>query len=523
MALVDEPARESDLLGSFTPRDEALELDGVEHLWEVADAVRLRSLQRYNDRVPLTALDRRHRLLVLAICCMSLFIVGLDNTIVNVALPSIRTDLHASVPELQWTIDAYTLVLASLLMLSGSTADRLGRVRVFQVGLAVFTVGSLACSLAPSVGWLIVFRMLQAVGGSMLNPVAMSIIRNTFEDPRERAQAIGVWGGVVGISLALGPVAGGALVELSWRAIFLVNIPVGLAAIVLTARHVPESRAARPRKVDPVGQVLVVALLASLTYAIIEGPGLGWTSARIVGLFALAAAALAGLLLYEPRRREPLIELRFFRSAPFSGATAIAISAFAAMAGFLFLNTLYLQEIRGYSALHAGLLTLPLAAMAVVCGPISGRVVGSFGPRAPLLIGGAGIGLSSLMLTGLTATTSVTWLLAAYVVFGVGFGFVNTPITNTAVSGMPPDQAGVAAAVASTSRQIGQSLGVAVVGAVAGSVGAGFVQASHTGWWIITGCGATVFGLGLATTTRWARLTAARTARRLRETTVGAT
>lgn len=462
-------------------------------------------------------------MLVLAICCMSLLIVGLDVTIVNVALPAIRSDFDASVSELQWTIDAYTLVLASLLMLSGSTADRLGRVRVFQCGLVVFTLGSLACSLAPSIEWLIVFRMVQAVGGSMLNPVAMSIIRNTFEDPRERAQAIGVWGGVVGISMALGPVVGGALVGLSWRAIFLVNIPVGLAAFALTARHVPESRAPRPRRVDPVGQGLVVVMLASLIFAIIEGPGLGWTSAPILGLFGVSAAALVGLLLYEPRRREPLIELRFFRSAPFSGATAIAVCAFAGMAGFLFLNTLYLQEVRGYSPLHAGLLTLPMAGMTMIFGPVSGRVVGTLGPRVPLLIGGAGTFLSSLMLTGLTPTTSLSWLIAAYVLFGIGFGFVNAPITNTAVSGMPPSQAGVAAAVASTSRMVGQSLGVAVVGAVvaggaaSGAVGAGFAEASHGGWWIIAACGAGVFTLGLATTTRWARGTAARTARQLVE------
>jgi EmrB/QacA subfamily drug resistance transporter len=466
------------------------------------------------------ALDRRHRSVVLAICCMSLFIVGLDNTIVNVALPSIRTDLHASVSELQWTVDAYTLVLASLLMLSGSMADRLGRVRVFQAGLALFTLGSLACSAAPSVGWLVVFRMVQAVGGSMLNPVAMSIIRNTFEDPRERAQAIGVWGGVVGISLALGPVIGGALVELSWRAIFLVNIPVGLAAIALTARFVPESRAAHARRVDPIGQVLVIVLLASLTYAIIEGPNLGWTSPRIAGLFAVAIGALAALLRYEPRRAEPLIELRFFRSAPFSGATVIAVAAFAALGGFLFLNTLYLQEVRGLSALHAGLYTLPMAAMTIVFGPLSGRIVGTRGARTPLLIGGAGLALSSLMLTGLTATTPVGWLLAAYVLFGIGFGFVNPPITNAAVSGMPSGQAGVAAAVASTSRQVGQSLGVAIVGAattatVAGSLHDGLAVASHTGWWITAGCGALVFAVGLASTSRWATATAARTAARL--------
>jgi MFS family permease len=200
----------------------------------------------------------------------------------------------------------------------------------------------------------------------------------------------------------------------------------------------------------------------------------------------------------------------------------IAVCAFAGLAGFLFLNTLYLQEVRGFSALHAGLLTLPMAAMTILFGPISGRVVGRWGPRVPLLIGGAGTAISALMLTGLTATTSMTWLVAAYVIFGIGFGFVNPPITNTAVSGMPPSQAGVAAAVASTSRQVGQSLGVAIVGAVTTasvsvSLHDGLASASHTGWWIIAGCGAVVFGLGLATTSRWARLTAARTARRLRE------
>jgi MFS family permease len=217
-------------------------------------------------------LGRRRRLLVLAICSMSLLIVGLDTTIVNVALPAIRRSLHASLSGLQWTIDAYTLVLASLLMLSGSTADRVGRKRVFQIGLFVFSLASLLCALAPSLGLLVAFRALQAVGGAMLNPVAMSIVRNVFEDPRERAQAIGVWGAVFGISMALGPVVGGTLVDsTSWRAVFLVNLPVGLVAIALTAAFVPESRAERARRIDPVGQVLVIAALASLTYAIIEG------------------------------------------------------------------------------------------------------------------------------------------------------------------------------------------------------------------------------------------------------------
>jgi EmrB/QacA subfamily drug resistance transporter len=462
--------------------------------------------------------DRR-RYLILAICCMSLFIVGLDNTIVNVALPSIRRDLAASVPQLQWTIDSYTLVLASLLMLSGSMADRLGRARIFKVGLVLFTLGSLLCSLASTVQLLIVFRMVQAIGGSMLNPVAMSIIRNTFTDARERAQAIGLWAGVIGLSMAMGPVLGGALVDAgSWRSVFWVNVPIGLLAAALTWRFVPESKAPRPRRVDPVGQLLVIVLLASTVYAIIEGPSHGWLSGEILGLFALAALALGALVHYERRREDPLIDVRFFASAPFSGATVIAIAAFTALGGFLFLNTIYLQDSRGLSPFHAGLYTLPMAAMTVVVGPLTGRLLGARGARPSLVLGGGAILLAGLMLTGLTVTTSPAWLLAGYVVFGIGFGSVNPPITNTAVSGMPPAQAGVASAVASTSRQVGQSLGVALAGAiavVATTDPAVLATGTHPGWWLVAGCGVLIVVLGLVTTTRWALHTATATAARL--------
>ncbi|MFC1410289.1 MFS transporter [Streptacidiphilus sp. N1-12] len=468
------------------------------------------------------SLSVRRRFLVLGICCMSLFIVGLDNTIVNVALPSIQHDLHASVSGLQWTIDAYTLVLASLLMLSGSTGDRLGRRRTFQTGLALFTLGSLLCSLSPSLGWLIAARMIQAVGGSMLNPVAMSIITNTFTDPRERARAIGVWGGTVGFSMALGPVVGGLLVgTVGWQSIFWINIPVGLAALVLAGRFIPESKAARARRVDPVGQLLVITLLASITYAIIEAPAAGWTSAQTLGCFGLGLAATAVFVVYESRRREPLIDLRFFRSVPFSGATVIAVSGFASLAGFLFLNTLYLQNALGYSALKAGLFTLPMAGMTVVFGPLSGRIVGSRGPRIPLVVAGIAMALSGLTLTGLSLTTPTWQLMAAYLIFGLGFGMLNAPITNTAVSGMPRSQAGVAAAVASTSRQVGQSLGVAVIVSVVTSsvhgpsTPAAFTQASHIGWWINVACGLVVLALGILTTGAWARGTAARNAAKL--------
>ncbi|WP_327171237.1 MFS transporter [Streptomyces sp. NBC_01336] len=480
-------------------------------------------------------LSHRRRMLVLAICCMSLLIVSLDNTVLNVALPAMRHDLDASVAGMQWTIDAYTLVLASLLMLAGSTADRIGRRKVFMAGLVLFTVGSALCSLAPSLETLIAFRMVQAVGGSMLNPVAMSIITNTFTDPRERARAIGVWGAVVGISMAAGPVVGGLLVDsVGWRSIFWINLPIGIAALLLTWRHVPESRAPKARRPDPVGQLLVITLLGSLTYAIIEAPQKGWTSAEILFFAALAAASLAGLLVHEARRTDPLIDLRFFRSVPFSGATVIAVSAFAALGGFLFLNTLYLQDVRGLSALDAGLYMLPMAAVVCVLSPFSGRLVASRGPRIPLLVAGVAIAVSGLMFAAFDAETGTASMFTAYVLFGLGFGAVNAPITNTAVSGMPRSQAGVAAAVASTSRQIGQTLGVAVIGAVlaAGVADAGssygtgtagdFVAASRAAWWIITGCGVCVLLVGTVSSGRWARGTARRTAERLEEPAVAA-
>jgi MFS family permease len=266
--------------------------------------------------------------------------------------------------------------------------------------------------------------------------------------------------------------------------------------------------------------VLVVVILGSLTYGIIEGPGSGWTSGKIIFFFGLALAALVALLLYEPRREEPLLNLQFFSSVPFAGATVTAVCAFAALGGFLFINTLYLQDARGLSALHAGLYTLPMAAMTVLFSPLSGRIVGSRGARLPLLVAGLAIAASCAALTSLTNHTPAGWLFLSYVIFGMGFGLVNAPITNAAVSGMPAAQAGVAAGVASASRQVGQSLGVAVIGSLVtsglhGPLRTSFAAASHAGWWTLAGCGAAVFLLGLVTTGRWALASAARTAARL--------
>ncbi len=454
--------------------------------------------------------------LVLAICCMSLLLVGMDVTIVNVALPVIQRELHATLAQLQWIIDAYTLVVASLLLLAGSISDRVGRRRIFQIGLTVFSLGSLLCSLAPNIETLIAFRAVQGLGASMLNPVALSIIANVFPDPRARARAVGVWGAVAGVSLAVGPLLGGALTQtVGWRAIFWINLPIGAAALLLAAKFVPESKAPKPRGLDPIGQSLIFGTLASLTYAVIEGPRMGWQSPMIIGLFVASAILLTGFVWWELRRKSPLVDLRFFRSVPFASATVIALLAFSSFSGFLFLNALYLQQVRGLSPFHTGLCTLPVAVVLMVCAPLSGRLVASHGPRPSLLITGVGFMLSTLMLTRLSPATPIVWLLLAYTLFGLGLGMVNPPITNSAVAGMPLSQAGVAAAIASTGRQVGAALGVAITGTVVSgghSRGSQFTQATHAIWWAMCAAGVLIFGLGLAANTPWARTSTERVA-----------
>jgi EmrB/QacA subfamily drug resistance transporter len=459
------------------------------------------------------ALGGGRRTIVLAICCSALFMVGLDNTIVIVGLPSIGESLHTAVSGLQWTIAGYTIVLASLLIFSGAAADRIGRRTIFQVGLSLFTLGSWLCSLAPSLAWLIAFRVLQGIGGSMLAPAALGIITNIFSAPKDRAKAIGVWDGVSGLSMALGPIAGGILVgSVGWRGIFWANIPVGLAAVALTALLVPDSRAERGRKADPVGQFLVIVMLGSLAYAIIQGPSEGWLSPRIAVFFLVSVAALAALLKYEPRRAEPLIDFRFFRSVPFTAANVTAVCAIATLAGFLFLTTLYLQDVRGYTALQAGLTLLPMPIMMAVSSPLSGRLLARGGPRIPFVIAGAALTLSTAALSQLSAYSGPLFLLITYGLFGIGAGMVNVPISNGVMSGVPKSQAGLASGMNSSSRQLGQSLGIAIVGSVLaaslrGSMQVGFLNAAHAGWWIMAGCGYSVLVLGVVSTTSWAKST----------------
>lgn len=455
-----------------------------------------------------------HPTIVLVTCCLSLLLVMMDVTIVNVALPSIRIALHGSFSTLQWVVDGYTLMVASLLVLMGAIADRVGRRRVFVAGIAVFCGGSMLCALSGSIPFLVFARMLQGIGGAMLNPVALSIIANVFTDPRARAQAIGIWGGTSGVALALGPVVGGILVHwVSWQAVFWVNVPIGVIGIFLSLRFIPESHGPRTRSFDGPGQLLVMVTLAMLTAALIEARDLGWGNPVIVGFLSLGVLAMIGFVIVEQRSPAPLVDLRFFHALPFSGAIVTAILAFAVFSAFLFLNTLYLQGSRGMSALHAGLCTLPFAVCSSICSPLSGRLVGQVGARLPLLVSAAGFGVSALLLTDLSDATPLAVLLVAYGLCGCGFGMCNAPITNAAVSGMPRTQAGVAAALASTSRQIGVLLGIALsgtmTGAPTGQIGAvqwaAFARATHAVWWAMLVAAILIGVIGIVVTSARAR------------------
>jgi len=448
-------------------------------------------------------MNHSRRYVLLAILCGSLFLVSLDSTIVNVALPTIARELGSSVQTLQWTVDAYLLVLAALLLLSGSLADRFGRKKVFAAGVIIFTTGSLLCSIAPTEHWLIVFRMFQAVGGSAMTPVALAILTNIFTAPTDRARAIGIWSAVSGVGIAAGPLIGGFLIDsVGWRSIFWINVPTGIAVAVLVIVLIPESRAAVPRAVDPAGQLFAILLMVSLVFSIIESSRLGFASPVIWCSIAVTVASFIGLIGYERRRPQPLIPLSLFRQRRFTVAFCIAILGFLAFGGLLFINTLYLQQALSLPAYQAGLLTLPLALATVVAAPISGRLLATYGGRRPVVIAGTGIGVGALLIIAAALSSGVLWLIAPYAVFGVGYGMLNAPVNDTAVSDLPDDQAGVAASLISTAKQTGSALGVAIAGAVIATHLGDNITAAFAGHgWIamllIAACGAAIVALAL--------------------------
>jgi EmrB/QacA subfamily drug resistance transporter len=454
------------------------------------------------------------RNVILVIACMSTFLLNLDNTIVNVALPDIRAQLHPSVSGLQWSVDTYLMVLASLLILSGSLGDRFGRRRVLVTGLVLFACGSLLCSLATGIAWLSAFRVVQAVGASMLNPVGLSIVSTVFVEPRARARAFGVWSGAVGLGMATGPVVGGLLVQTwGWRSVFWTSIPLAVAAAVCARAFIPESKSKAYYRPDIAGQALVLVLLTSLVFTIIESPRLGVGSPWIVtgtGVFVGSAVALG---VAETRRESPLIDFRFFRSVPFTSSMVIAVLTYAAIGGFLFLNTIYLQSVLGYSPLRAGLYCLPIAIGTVVGAQFAGSLARTRGSRDALVASGCGVAGAGTLAAITIGGGDTPLLLAGYLLLGLGFGGANTLVNSTAMAGMPRNRAGVAGAVGSSSKQVGQSLGVAVVGAIGGSAAAGttlagFVRASQPGWYAMIGIGVAIAALGIVAASRAAQRSA---------------
>jgi EmrB/QacA subfamily drug resistance transporter len=413
---------------------------------------------------------------------MSLLIVGLDVTIVNVALPAIHRSLHSSFAGLQWTIDAYTLVIASLLMLAGSTADRIGRKRVFIVGLTVFSLGSLLCTLASTLGFLIAARVLQAIGGSMLNPVAMSIIRNVFDDPRERAQAIGVWGAMIGISMALGPIVGGALVDsVSWRAVFLVNVPVGLAAALLAPRviTVPAATATTAiavngtnggrRRLDVPGAVLITAAVALAVFAISQGDVLGWTSPLVLGAALIAAGAAGGFVAAETRHPAPLVRPRLLLRPGLRDGAMLAFLLGVWNGGELLVLSLYLQQRLGFSPLATGLIIAPQGLAGFTMGFLGPRLAARLGVRRVLVLAGAAATIGFAVLTRLPAAGYNPLLIVMVLVGAGGAGTAFGSIV-LASRELADDDQGLAGGVINTSRQVGAAVGTALLPAVADAV-----------------------------------------------------
>ncbi len=442
----------------------------------------------------------------LVICCTSVLLVGIDMTAVNVALPTIDKDLQIGFSLLPWIIGAYTLPLAAFLMLSSSLADNLGRKRIFLLGLIIFLLGSALCGLASNFTYLVIARALQGVGASMLNPVAMAILAQTFPATKDRAWAMGIWSGATGLALALGPLVGGLLVNsvLGWRYIFYINIPIGIIAILLTLWIISEKRPEKNQPFDVLGQILMIIFLASLTYALMEGETLGWGAWTIISAIGLACCTLVWFIFHQQKTPYPLLDLAFFRSMPFSLANVIAVLAFASLATFLYLNSLYLQQLRGFSAFRTGIILLPLAICSVIWGPINGRILSRKGSRIPLMVAGFGFTLTGLMLTVTDASTSLIWLALAYGLMGIANAAVGAPITYMAISGMPAAKTSLAAGISSTSRQIGQTLGVAITGMMMSRVQEGNLtslgSAIIQGWWIMGLYGGMILLLGLVTT-----------------------
>ena len=410
---------------------------------------------------------RGRPLITLIVTCLGLFMVFLDGSIVNVALPTIQADLHAQLSDLQWVVDAYTLPFAALMLTAGTLGDRFGRKRLFLAGLVLFVLGSTLCGVAPTLGWLLFGRAVQGVGAAALSPGSLAVLVAAFPEPRQRAQAIGLWAGISGVGLATGPLVGGVLIQISsWPAIFFVNLPVGVVALALGWPLLAESRNPKAQRLDLPGQVLVTGTLVCVIMALIESSSQGWTSPLILGLFSGAAVCLAAFLLVEARVREPMLPLRLFANRVFSVANVAGLLLFFAFIGTVFFITQFLQSVQGYTPLEAGLRTLPTTVGIFLIAPLAGLLTARLGPRLPTVMGALMAASALFLLLRLAPDSSYASIWWDFGLFGIGLGLMLSPLAEAVLSATPPTRAGLGSSVNNTSRQVGTTLGVAVLGTV---------------------------------------------------------
>jgi EmrB/QacA subfamily drug resistance transporter len=411
------------------------------------------------------------RWLILAVLCLSLFIIVMDNTILNVAIPSLIRDLGASNSEIQWIIDSYVLVFAGLLLTTGSLSDRFGRKGALQIGIVLFALGSMAAALSTSATQLIFTRAFMGIGGALIMPSTLSILTNVFREPRERARAIAVWAGVSGLAVAIGPISGGLLLEhFSWSSVFWVNLPIGATALGLGMLVVPTSRDPKQTRLDPAGALLSIVGLASLLYGIIEGPNKGWTSNHVAIAFGVAAAALIAFVRWELRSAHPMLDMSVFRNPRFSSASSTITLTFFALFGSMFLMTQYWQLVHGYSPLEAGVRLLPHAITMMIVAPLSARFVERHGTKRIVTAGLSLIAVGLVLMSTIESDTAYAIVIAWFLVMSVGMGMTMAPATESVMGSLPRAKAGVGSAVNDTTRQVGGALGVAIIGSVVSSV-----------------------------------------------------